>query len=638
MGLLLKAAEKRSFVFNPLHPRDPGLDALFGYGNESAAGIAVNPTTASGEDTFFAAERYLSETIAALPLGLYRRLDPRGREKATDHWLYSRLHNRPNRYMAKFRFWRLLLNWLFYRGNFYILIQPSTVLAPFEFWPLHPDRIQLRWENDVPYYEYTTPKNGVKRLRFGEVMSVSFLPGEDGFTGRSVLSYQINTIGRALAAERYQSKLSANNSNPSGVLKVKKTLTPDATKRMRNDWRETYGGENAGGVAILQEDMDFATVTMTNDDAQAVEMLQLNSESMARIARVPQHKVGLLERATFSNIEHQAIEAVQDSILPIAVNIEDEIWFHLIPERDQDKLYAKFTLEGLLRGDFLSRQQGLEIMRRNAVIDGNDWAEVEDRNPFSGGDKRFVPLQWVDIDEPRPVAPPPAIRLTPEPRETRSLVLLTRLRSAYLAVIEDAARRVLRREADSIERQFRRHAQERSLSEFLTWLTGYHDELREAISQTMTPAIGNYIEVVGLGAAGMVGGEAAELGEFTRGYMAALAARHVNDSRAAIVSLIADTEPAEQITALDALLHAWRTERGEAIARREVVRAAGAVSRHVWHDAGIASVRWARGGDCADCEPFSGATVGIRDAFDGETWEPPLHDGCTCGLVPGGMQ
>jgi HK97 family phage portal protein len=641
MGLLLEATERRATKINPLSPGDPGIVSLFGLdATYNVSGETVTPSTAAGEETFFAAERYLSETIASLPLHLLRALNPRGSEKATDHWLYSRLHRKPNRKMAKYRFWRLLMNWLFYRGNAYVLIQPSSKMAPFELIPLHPDRTEPKMGDDGEiYYEFRGRTGGVVRLRFGEVMHVAFLPGEDGLKGRSILSYQVNAIGRALSGGKRQARLNANDARPGIILKSKKGLSPQAKKNLKEDWSDVHGGGRSGGIAVLEDDLDFSTVAMSNEDTQAVEMLQYNAESMARIARVPQHKVGLLERATFSNIEHQAIEAVQDSIMPICVNIEDEIRFSLLTEREQETMYAKFNLEGLLRGDFASRQAGLQIQRQNGIIDGNDWAETENRNPFEGGDIRLVqlnmiPLQLSDQVGAQNPADPRGVRRLPATSETRSVEMLHRLRSAYQPVIEDAARRMLRREADGIERQYRRQVQERSLAEFLAWLTTYYDEHRNVMAQTMAPSIASYAEAAGAEAASMVGADAPELSSFAASYLAALVARHITQSRAETIEILSSSAPAAAATAIEEMLRSWRNERPASVAQREIVQVAAAASRAVWQDAGVSNLRWLRSEDCPHCEELSGKIVGVRDEFAEGVQHPPLADGCTCTLVP----
>ncbi|WP_413777105.1 phage portal protein, partial [Streptococcus pneumoniae] len=70
---------------------------------------------------------------------------------------------------------------------------------------------------------------------------------------------------------------------------------------------------------------------------------------------MPPQKVFDLDRATFSNIEQQNIEYVQESITQMAVRIEQTIYKDLLTEPEQSKYFAKFNINALLRGDIATR-------------------------------------------------------------------------------------------------------------------------------------------------------------------------------------------------------------------------------------------------------------------------------------------
>jgi phage portal protein BeeE len=105
---------------------------------------------------------------------------------------------------------------------------------------------------------------------------------------------------------------------------------------------------------------------------------------------VPPQKVMHLLRMTFNNVEQLAIEVVQDAITPWAIRIEEEGTWKLFGANRQN-LFLKLDLKGLLRGDFQTRQTGLQILRRNGVINANQWADIEDM-PRVGpdGDKYII--------------------------------------------------------------------------------------------------------------------------------------------------------------------------------------------------------------------------------------------------------
>ena len=67
------------------------------------SGKTVNERTAMATSAVYACVRVLSETIASLPLHVYRRTG-QGKEKAMDHNLYYLLHDEPNPEMTSFVF------------------------------------------------------------------------------------------------------------------------------------------------------------------------------------------------------------------------------------------------------------------------------------------------------------------------------------------------------------------------------------------------------------------------------------------------------------------------------------------------------------------------------------------------------
>ena len=114
---------------------------------------------------------------------------------------------------------------------------------------------------------------------------------------------------------------------------------------------------------------------------------------ICRIFRVPPHLVGDLERATFSNIEHQSIEFVQHTIRPWLVRWEQAISRSLLDEKERLLYFAKFNVDGLMRGDYKSRMEGYAVGRQNGWLSANDIRGLEDLPPIpkeQGGDVYLV--------------------------------------------------------------------------------------------------------------------------------------------------------------------------------------------------------------------------------------------------------
>jgi HK97 family phage portal protein len=143
---------------------------------------------------------------------------------------------------------------------------------------------------------------------------------------------------------------------------------------------------------------------MSNEDAQYLETRKFQRSEIAGIFRVPAHMVNDLEKATFSNIEHQSVEFVVHSLNPWIVRIEQAMWRDLLTLEEQNEGYFfLFNVDGLLRGDAKSRAEALKIQRLNGIINANEWRALENLNPIEGGDVYLTPLNMrqngVDPDE-----------------------------------------------------------------------------------------------------------------------------------------------------------------------------------------------------------------------------------------------
>ncbi len=370
----------------------------FFFGSTSS-GKTVNERTAMQTTAVYACVRILSETIASLPLHVYQHSD-NGKEKALDHNLYNLLHNEPNPEMTSFVFRETLVSHLLLWGNAYAQIirnQRGKVIA---LYPLLPDKMTVeRTDKGEIYYLYN--KDGISYpLRNMEVFHIPGL-GFDGLIGYSPIAMAKNAIGMALATEEYGSKLFANGANPGGVLEHP-GVVKDPSK-IRESWNAVYQGSgNSHRIAVLEEGMKFQTISIPPEQAQFLETRKFQIEEICRIFRVPPHLVASLDKATFSNIEHQSISFVDNTIIPWVSRIEQSMQKALFSDSEKKLYFVKFNLNGRLRGDSASRASFYQIMRQNGVMSANDIRELEEMNLIpeeSGGNKYLVNGNFVDMSK-----------------------------------------------------------------------------------------------------------------------------------------------------------------------------------------------------------------------------------------------
>lgn len=268
-------------------------------------------------------------------------------------------------------------------GNAYSQIIRNGKGEIVALYPLMPNKMKVdRDEKGVLYYEYThstdeadTMKNTTVRLSSYDVLHIPGL-GFDGLVGYSPIAMAKNAIGMAIACEEYGAKFFANGAAPSGVLEHPGVIKDP--QRVRDSWQSTYGGTaNAHRVAVLEEGMKYTPISISPEQAQFLETRKFQINEIARIFRVPPHMVGDLEKSSFSNIEQQSLEFVKYTLDPWVIRWEQALSRALFTEEEKTSMFIKFNLEGLLRGDYVSRMSGYATARQNGWMSANDIRELE---------------------------------------------------------------------------------------------------------------------------------------------------------------------------------------------------------------------------------------------------------------------
>lgn len=365
----------------------------------STAGKYVNERSAMQMTAVYSCVRILAEAVAGLPLHIYRYTESGGKEKANDHPLYLLLHDEPNPEMSSFVFRETLMTHLLLWGNAYAQIIRNGKNEVIALYPLMPNKMEVdRDEHGQLYYKYQRSNDEAPTMDGSSVIlkpcDVLHIPGLgfDGLVGYSPIAMAKNAIGMAIACEEFGAKFFANGAAPSGVLEHPGTIKDPS--RVRDAWQSQFGGSsNSGKVAVLEEGMKYTPISISPEQAQFLETRKFQINEIARIFRVPPHMVGDLEKSSFSNIEQQSLEFVKYTLDPWVIRWEQSIMRSLLSPEEKKTYFAKFNLDGLLRGDYQSRMNGYAIGRQNGWMSANDIRELEnlDRIPTDeGGDLYLI--------------------------------------------------------------------------------------------------------------------------------------------------------------------------------------------------------------------------------------------------------
>ncbi len=642
-------------------------------GTSNSAGVRVDYDTALQYSPFFAGVRVIAEDLAGMPLPVYERLEPRGKQRARSHPLYNVLGVQANPMMSAQQLRETLQGHALMWGDgvAHLVTHKRTGVIE-EIWPLRPDRLRIAAKRTGPgkfsrVYQYRDEVNGIKAtLLPHEVLHVPGL-GFDGVQGYSVVEHAANSIGLGLATEHHGAKVFSNGSNPGGTLTHPGLLSPEARKRMADDWENIHKGiDRAHRVAILEEGVTWQQVGMPNDAAQFLETRKLQVTEMARWLRLPSHKINDLERATFSNIEQQQLDYVSSALHIWLVRWEQAILTQLFLPEERERFFAEHLVDELLRGDTAARYAAYAIGRQWGWLSANDVREKENQNPVDGGDAYLVPLNMVpagsapdegedqDDDEERGVA-----RRYARALRGRSATGRRRIADSYAPLIAEADRTLAKAQRKAVTALVRDHLEERargrrSTAAFLAAVeTLFEGTVLEQLVELWLPVLAELAGEITVEAADEVGYEdEVDLTKWVRAYVTSHAGYQIASALGQLRVLVDGAEDTDAAAgAVRERLTKWVEERPERTAKWEANQMANAAARETWKAAGVKRLTWvAAGKNCPFCTKLDGTSTDIRKPFvaaggevtgleeelnvDRDTHHPPIHPGCDCQVVP----
>jgi len=384
-------AEKRGGVSDPNHWIVKLTERI-----GAKSGVWVDERTALSLSAVFACVRVISETVASLPLMIYRRRTDGGKEPAEDHFLYKLMHDQPNPYQTSFEFREMLTGHTALRGNAYAFIEKTRRGVITQLIPLHPARMIPKKEGEKIIYEYTH-EDGKQEVYPAELIWHWRGMSSDGIVGLSPLKLHAEAFGLAKAAEEHGALFYRNGAKMSGIAKLPGRLKESSKSHLQESLNKAVSGDNKFRIIVFEEGMDWVNVSMNNDDAQFIETRGFQIEEIARIFRVPCVLIGHADKtATYASAEQFFLSFVTHTIRPWLVRIEQTINSKLMPEGDRGTYFAEHKLDGILRGDILSRYQAYSIARMNKWMSVNEIRALENMNPVEGGDEYENPNITVD--------------------------------------------------------------------------------------------------------------------------------------------------------------------------------------------------------------------------------------------------
>ncbi|MEB2468451.1 phage portal protein [Vibrio parahaemolyticus] len=361
---------------------NPYIDAQLRNDGSRHAGVNVTYTSAMRQADVYTCVRILSESIGMIPMKLYKQKSGVFEEVSQNTRDYRIFCQNPNGYMTSQELNEHLVTALMLRGHAFLEIVRNSLNGVSELLPMrYLDQVSLSMTNEgLPVARWVDHKgNGqVSYAPFNEEGLLDIkLQSLNGFQGISPIALMAEQIGTAIAAQRHEAKIFENGTRLSGVLSTEDSLDDEAIERLQASWNGAYGGtDNAGKVAVLEHGLTYTNITMTNQDAQLLEMLGFSREQIAAAFRVPVHMLNDTSAQTMNNVEQNNLHFLKNTLMPIITKLENA-YNKLLPSN----MVVRFDTRQFVRGDIRTQAEVAEILIKNRIISHEESREMFDLAP-----------------------------------------------------------------------------------------------------------------------------------------------------------------------------------------------------------------------------------------------------------------
>lgn len=362
--------------------------------------VNVRGPGALKEATVYACIRILSEAVAKLPLKTYQDTS-NGTRKATDHYLYSILKQRPNPYMGTYDWLRCVEAQRGLYGNAYSNIEvykSGKNKGNVRYvWPLDASKVTV-WIDEKGILSsknsvwYVIDVNGEERkLRPDEILHFKGMT-LDGLVGIPPLDYLKTSIENAAQSAEYINKFFKQGLQMKGLVQYVGDLSPESEHMFRDRFeRMSSGLSNAHRVALMPYGYRFEPFALNLVDAQFLENTQLTIKQIASAFGVKLHQLNELEKSSYASLSEQQRQFYVDTLMAILTGYEQELGYKLFLQSEIDAgYYCKFQVDSITRADIKTRYDAYRTGIQGGFLQPNEVRDWEELPRVEGGDVLLV--------------------------------------------------------------------------------------------------------------------------------------------------------------------------------------------------------------------------------------------------------
>ena len=392
-----RAAEQRSIQITQSSTPEE-IMAFFGLNVANLPVVTVN--AALKVPAVSAAVGFLSRALATLPLGAFRGTAdaPKALTGRQQYLVSTALNPEWSAFHARRYFWQHV----FTVGRGLIAILRDERGQPLELWPLNPEWTRVT-VNAFGERTYTVTALGIGNVpnssvfKGSDIIDVPFMLAPNTVNVMSPIWLGEKAIQLSLAMNDYGSSFFAGGGVPPIGLEGPMPTGPGAVQRAMNDVSRVIDEARRSDKPIfpLPGGYKLTPIGFDPQKGQMTEARLFQIQEIARIYQLPPVFLQDLSKATFQNSEQQDLQLVKHLIVQWCKALEDEMSLKLYGYSPDSRAAARFVrhdLDEMLRGDFLTRMQGLAQSVQNGIRSPNEARTSEGlpAHPNASADDLFI--------------------------------------------------------------------------------------------------------------------------------------------------------------------------------------------------------------------------------------------------------
>lgn len=384
LGRLFARSEERALTYQALWGSDH-----WG-GEETWSGTAVSQATAMQMEAVYACIKLYADTISTLPAMSYIRiggerkpyfprpawLDDPGVDGRT--WVDYVATGIVSYFITGEWLTRIYRNT---RGEAVAL----QVMNPAD-WEVYRDGnadIKYRW------------LRGSVILGRNDVLHMPDLLVPGGLRGISRIDELKQDLGLNKALTEFAARFFGNGSITTGIIETPAMVDPAQAREIKRGFEASHkSAGKAHGVGVLGGGAKWTKTGVDPEQAQMLGSRAAAVESVARIFRVPPHKLGVTTPGamSYASVEQNNIAFAQDSLRPLIRKIEDA-HSRLLP----GGAFIRLNMDAVLRADTATRYSAYSQALQSGWASTNEVRKLEDLPAVEGGDVLRVPQSNIDL-------------------------------------------------------------------------------------------------------------------------------------------------------------------------------------------------------------------------------------------------